>query len=293
MSDATSTQSGNDRQLTAAIADIRARIERFIQQSAGKAPVAVGAPTAPPPGKTVSRSMLQSLLGKPAATRTPPPTSPPSADAPPPPTENPSALAYLTDRLGLSPFERDVLLLCAAMELDTRIASLCARAHDDPSKPYPTFALALALFDQPSWDVLSPERPLRYWRLIEINQPAAQPLTTSALRADERIVNFLKGLNYLDDRLAPMFTPLPAETGPAELSPSQSAAVDLILARWQQAAADGPLPVAQLLGADPVSKQLVAGAAAARLRRYLYRLPVELLPAAPGELESLGRLWQR
>ena len=66
----------------------------------------------------------------------------------------------------------------------------------------------MALFDEPEWSALSPEGPLRHWRLIEINQPGAQPLTTSALRADERIVNFLKGLNYLDDRLSPSLSPL-------------------------------------------------------------------------------------
>src|SRR5215203_6939678 len=54
----------------------------------------------------------------------------------------PPALGILCSNLGLSKFEREILLLCAAIELDTRIASLCARAHDDPSRPHPTFALA-------------------------------------------------------------------------------------------------------------------------------------------------------
>ena len=36
----------------------------------------------------------------------------------------------------------------------------------------------------PVWEALSPERPLRHWRLIEINQPGAQPLT--AQRAARR-----------------------------------------------------------------------------------------------------------
>ena len=76
------------------------------------------------------------------------------------------------------------------------------------AKTYPTFALALAIFNDTSWDVVSPERPLRYWRLIDIHQPGAQPLTTSPLLADERIVNFAKGLNYLDDRLASLVAPL-------------------------------------------------------------------------------------
>jgi hypothetical protein len=72
------------------------------------------------------------------------------------------------------------------MELDTRIASLCARAQTASNRPYPTFALAMALIDDPAWDVVSPERPLRRLRLIEINQTGAQPLMTSAVKADER-----------------------------------------------------------------------------------------------------------
>src|SRR5712692_7831401 len=171
----------------------------------------------------------------------------------------PPALVVLSRRLGLSRFERDVLLLCIALELDTRIAALCAHAQDDASKPYPTFALALALFDSPSWDVLSPERPLRHWRLIEINQPGAQPLTTSPLRADERIVNYVKGLDYLDDRLTSLLAPLEVDENPAEPPPSQQTVVEAIARYWQQAVARSTaLPIIQLVGPDAPSKQLVA-----------------------------------
>src|SRR6266516_4211508 len=149
--------------------------------------------------------------------------------------ESPPALVVLSRRLGLSSFEQGVLLLCIAMELDTRTATLCARTQDDANKPYPTFALALALFDVPSWDVLSPERPLRHWRLIEINQPGAQPLTTSPLRADERIVNYVKGLDYLDDRLAAFVAPLEVDGGQIELPASQQALVQEIKRYWLQA----------------------------------------------------------
>jgi hypothetical protein len=102
------------------------------------------------------------------------------------------ALTMLAQRLSLSEFERNVLLLCAAVDLDPSIAGLCAQAQGDPSRAFPTFALAMMLFKDPSWDAMSPERPLRRWRLIEISQPGATPLTVSALRADERIVNYLK-----------------------------------------------------------------------------------------------------
>jgi len=192
----------------------------------------------------------------------------------------------------LSRFERDVLLLCAGIELDTRLAGLCALAQHDPRQTSPTFALALALFDDPAWDALSPERPLRYWRLLEITQPGAQALTTSPLRADERIVNYIKGLNVLDDRLTSLLTPFDAPARDA-LPPSQEAARAVVEQTLRLAAGSGTPPVVQLVGVDPLSKQLVAQQAARALDLNLYRLPVELLPQPAAELETLARLWQR
>ena len=147
-----SWQENNSRWLGAALAELRERLEEFSQKSASEN----GA--APKRFSTAPRQETN------------------------PDTETPSALELLSDRLGLSQFERNVLFLCTAMELDTRIAGLCARAQNDPQKNFPTFALALALFDGPSWDAVSPERPLRFWRLVEISQLGAQPLTASALR---------------------------------------------------------------------------------------------------------------
>ena len=110
--------------------------------------------------------------------------------------EPPPALVSLAELFDLSPFEQSILLLCAAMELDPDMADLCADAQQSiPERPYPTFALALALFDDEDRDAFSPDAPLRYWQLIEINQPPAQPLFTSALRIDEHIFNHLRGLN--------------------------------------------------------------------------------------------------
>jgi hypothetical protein len=220
--------------------------------------------------------------------------------------EPPPALHILAQRLGLSRFEQELLLLCATVELDTRIAGLCAQAQGDSNRAYPTFALGMALFDDPAWDALSPERPLRHWRLIEISQPGAQPLTTSPIRADERIVNYLKGLNYLDDRLTPLLIPfdIPIEiaqgrssdaedgsSNPPGLPPSQEALAEVAVQSLQIGAARPSL--IQLVGADAVSKQLVAGHVAGSLGLTLFRLPAESLTAQAGELETLARLWER
>lgn len=208
----------------------------------------------------------------------------------------PPALVTLSSVLGLTEFEQSLLLLCAAMELDTEITSFCAKIQGE-SQRYPTFALALSLFDHPIWDVVSPERPLRSWRLIEIHQSGAQPLTVSPIKADERIVNYLKGLNYLDDRLSALLSPvtLPvAADSPAELlAPSQQQVAETlaeqvdVIPHWYQ------VPLIQLLGSDRTSKQLVALAVAGQMGMPLYRMRVELLPTQAAELETLVRLWQR
>ncbi len=205
--------------------------------------------------------------------------------------EPPPALVELSLRLDLRPFEQKILLLCAAMELDPAAGPLCALAQRDARRPWPTFALALQLFDDPSWEALSPQRPLRYWRLIEVTQPPGQPLTASALHADERIVNCVKGLNYLDDRLEGFVTPVPRATG--QLPASQLAAAEEAAEGWGKASELGLEPVVQLLGPDQAAKLSVGAAAAARLGRHLYRIPVSLLPSQSAELETFARLWAR
>jgi len=203
----------------------------------------------------------------------------------------PPALHILAQRFGFSPFEREILLLCVGMELDPSMAEKCAQI--DSVHSYPTYSLALTLFDDPSWDALSPDRPLRYWRLLEINQPANTPLTTAGLRLDERILNFIKGLNYVDDRLAPYITPLPAAVQPGDLPPSQEEKAQEMLHHIQIASAWGRRPLVQLVGPDSESKQLVAARVAADLNLNVFRLPVGLLPVQVGELDNLARLWER
>jgi len=299
--DAAAWAEANAAYLSAALAWLRAKLEAF----AGPTPPAT--PLLPPPADTPAKTARFTWRGTPAKVTGAPliPDAPAAqaqaqarsvADLAPAAVDGitPPALVLLAQRLGLYPFEQDILLLCAAMELDTRIAALCARAQDDPARPYPSFALALALFADPAWGALSPERPLRYLRLVEIAQAGHQPLTASALRIDERIVNYLKGLNYLDERLGPLLTPLaPSPLTPdMPLPPSQRQAVDAVLQGMHGFDGAG-LPVLQLLGPDAPSKELVVQVLAAELGVQVYRLPAQQLPAHPPEIDALARLWQR
>ncbi len=206
-------------------------------------------------------------------------------------TDPPPALLMLAQNFGLSDFERDILLLCAALELDPDMAALCAATQGNGGRAYPTFALALQAFADPSWDALSPHRPLRYLRLLEINQPGATPLTAAALRADERIVNYIKGLNVLDERLSTLLAPDSSDA--PDLAPSQQSVADLIAANLKSSTGNGNLPVVELLGVDSGSKHDVALHICAAAQRQLHRISIDALPTNKAELENLARLWQR
>jgi hypothetical protein len=264
-------QRQNDAYLTAAVAWIRLRLLRLATRDMPASGRANG-PGNGPSDEEISRA---ATAMEDCARFDPPP-----------------AALILRSRCDLSIFELHTLMLCAAMELDTSIASLCAHAHKDPSKAYPTFALALALFPDATWDALSPERPLRSWRLIEIAQPVGVPLTVSPLRADERIVNYLKGLNHLDDRLAMFLTRLasPGQPQACALAPSQQAVADTLASTLSSRAAPD---LVHLLGPDSASKQGIACELAARFELSLYMMPAAVLPTSPAELEGLARIWRR
>jgi hypothetical protein len=286
-------QRQNEDYLAAALTWLRLRLQQFIEADGSE--VVTPQPDESSKATAISAKQQAQLSDAMAAM-----AAAEAADPPP-------ALVILSRLLGLSRFEMEILLLCAAMELDMRTAGLCARAHtrlkdsSDQPNPYPTFALALTLFDDPAWVALSPERPLRYWRLLEINQPGSQPLTTSPLRVDERIVNYLKGLNDPDDRLAPYLTLLDeadgngmgSEINPLPLPTSQQAVVDRIVELLKQGSQVKHIPLMQLTGSDAEGKQLIARRAAQALGLRLYHFGTDALPSQPADIEMFTRLWQR
>ena len=198
----------------------------------------------------------------------------------------PPALVMLSVALELTRFEADVLLLCAAMELDTRTGALCAAAHGDPRRAYPTFALAMALLDEPEWSALGPAGSLRSWRLIEPDGGSGEPLILRPLRIDERVVHFIKGHNVLDERLARLVRPVDLTAG--ETAPSQATVVEGLTA----AVGDGGALI-QLVGPNSASKRSVAADAAGDVGLHLFELAVSTLPTTSADAYELARLWRR
>ncbi|MEW2624194.1 ATP-binding protein [Streptomyces sp. NPDC048106] len=201
----------------------------------------------------------------------------------------PAPLDALVALFGLTPFERDIVLLTAADELDPTTAARCAAAAGDPQRSYPTFSLALAALGEPHWSALTPVAPLRRWRIVE---PADETrLTLSRLRLDERILHFLLDSPYLDARLHGR---LRRTTAPASLPPSYDLAASRLAEGWteQGRGPDAP-PVVEVTGGDQRSRAEIAAAAAVRRGLGLYAMSAEDVPADPAERDRLARLWQR
>jgi hypothetical protein len=200
----------------------------------------------------------------------------------------PAALDSLCLAFGLSPFERDLLLLCAGVELDSNFARLCASAQGNPQRPFPTFSLALAVLPEPHWSALTPAAPLRRWRLLEVG--AGEALTISPLRIDERVLHHLAGLSHLDIRLQGLIEPvLPV----AELAPSQLEVARRIAALWNHAQPFARQPVIQLCGEASGGQLAVAAHACAAAGLRLHRLGAADVPPSAAERDALARLWER
>jgi hypothetical protein len=200
---------------------------------------------------------------------------------------SPAAIDELTAAFGLSAFERDVLLLCAGVEMNAGLAARCAAVDGEGSRPFATFGLALAALQDPHWSAVTPVGPLRLWRLLDVKDEHA--LTTSRLVVDERVLHYLAGVNYLDPRLRPL---LRARTAPFAMADSHAGVVDAVVEAFQAAGPDLS-PIVQLVGDDSSGQEDVAFLAATRLGLQLLILRAADIPAGLHEADALSVLWHR
>ncbi|HEV2914386.1 MAG TPA: ATP-binding protein [Pyrinomonadaceae bacterium] len=261
----------NQRYLMAALSVVREALERHIARSKN------GRELEPRTAPTQVESAAQRALKEAAAAM-----------------PAPAALELMSTMFGLSGFERDLLLLCAGVELDSSFATVCAEAQGDPAHPFPTFSLALAALPEAHWSALTPAAPLRRWRLIEIgNGPA---LTLSQLRIDERILHYLAGVEHTDERLAGLIEHL-AEG--SELAASHHALAERIARLWSQpdnsgsSSGGGPLPLVQLCGDEVADKRAISVAACAAMGLRVASISARAIPTGLSELDGFIRLWGR
>jgi vesicle-fusing ATPase len=209
-------------------------------------------------------------------------------DAPPPPEPAETVFEPALDRVvrlfRLSPFERDVLLLAAAVELDGELAALAACLGGN-SDPRPTFALALSALPGAHWDALAPGSPLRRHRLLELTP--GPTLATRPLRIDERLLHYLTGIPAFDERLAGVVRPA---AGRPRLAPAQE---QLAAEAARTAAGAGSRVAVRFDGTDGDAQTGVAAALAEALGRRALHVSAAALPPPGAELAALARLVDR
>lgn len=199
----------------------------------------------------------------------------------------PAAIDLLADCCGLSPFEREVLLLCAGVEMDAQLAAQCERIAGDARRYGATFGLALAVLEAPHWSALAPVGPLRRWRLVEVDESAG--LTRARLRIDERILHYLAGVNYLDRRLLGL---LRGATPPSLMAEAHRAVCESVQ-NAPEMASTGEGPLVWLTGDDALGQSDVAAQVAAIRGVALYVLRAGDVPTGHAEIEALATLWER
>ncbi len=202
----------------------------------------------------------------------------------------PPAIERFCELFELTAFERQIVLLCAGVEMDSRLAASCGRAQGHPQRMCASFGLAMAAFAEPHWSALSPTRPLRRFRLVTVEP--GYGLTSAPLRIDERILHYLAGINTLDPRLESLLAASPdagamAFSMAAEHEAAATQATQA-LARYSEG-----WPVLHLCGDDADGQEDVAAVVARNLARQLFVVRMEDLPPVGIELDQFAVLWER
>ncbi len=198
------------------------------------------------------------------------------------------ALVNLCQTCNLSAFERDIILLCAGVELDSSWLELCGAIATNSKQGYPTFELARLVLEDAHWSAFLPSGALRHWQMVEIG--AGSTLLSSPLRLDERILHTLLGFSGLDERLASLFQ---QAKRPNFLVPSHHDLAKQMAATWQLYSQSETLPILQLCGIDRTTKQAIAAQACHLLKLPAYILSSKALPTGVNDLKEFVRLWER
>ena len=198
----------------------------------------------------------------------------------------PPALERIASAFGLTPFERELLLLCAGAELDQEVGHLLGVWHGVSSLARPTFACAMAVLDAGHLDALRPTGPLRQYELLQLAEPSAFMFSPLVLR--ERILHGLLGVDELDPLLRLYMS---RQTVFHEMAPSHEA-LAVSIAESLSRTSGTEMPAIVISGGDRWSKRGIAAVAAKLLGWPLYVFPGENMPSDLATREKLARIWE-
>jgi ATPase family associated with various cellular activities (AAA) len=188
----------------------------------------------------------------------------------------PYRVELLAERLGLSGFERKLLVMVAGFELDRALAA----ALGEP----PNAATALALFDDAHWSAFSPDAPLRRWGLVA---PSRSGFLQAPLMIDAALLPWLLGTVDVSST-APRTAIALRES--VALPGAYRACADTVVARLQGGSSD---PAFNLAGGDRAGRIAIAQAATEEAGLTPWLIEGSAIPVEPVERREWIRLWER
>jgi hypothetical protein len=205
------------------------------------------------------------------------------------------AIDLLVHVCQLTPFARDLLLLCLAPHLDPAFERLYGYAQDDVTRQCVTAFLAFSLFAPDEASILQaresllPHMPLRRLRLISHEREGSAGQSYDALRLAERTRDYLLGVNRIDERVGAWLQPMTASL----LTPSHETLVGSIAAEVRAGAAVDGWPLINLVGAAGSGTRSVAKAICEKLRLSAFELNSGWFAPRHAEREEDFRLLER
>jgi hypothetical protein len=202
--------------------------------------------------------------------------------------ESRSPVETIAGLFRLSRFECDVLLMALAAEIDPAFERLYAYAQDDAARRYVTPHLAVSLLcsDEVETALASflPGGVLRRYALISMDDgDSATGLVSRALRIDERITQYLLGVDRLDERVAAVLLPV----GPAAQTPKGIEAANQLTNLLMAPGGPSRWKALHLSGPPDAGKRAVAAAVCERLGLRLCAVDSARLHASGSRRELL------
>jgi hypothetical protein len=189
------------------------------------------------------------------------------------------SIDQLAESFELSPFERDIALLCFASELDPRFRV---------DAPAVTIGTVLETLPGANWSALDAGAPLRSWGIVVADPVPA--LADSPLRLAGDVLRFLMGFDPRIEAEGP-FSRVPEP--PLRVAGQLRTAEEVALTIARTYAVTGGTPAVELHGAGEEERLAIASTCAELLGAVIAGANVRDLPPPGEELDRLLRTWSR
>lgn len=203
------------------------------------------------------------------------------------------AIDYLAVRFGLNDFERDVLLLAMAPELEPGMERLFAYLQDDATRKFLTADLACSLLEdgESAGSVrqsFQANSPLRRWRLVSL-ETGGGGLNGGALRVEPSVAQYILGTPSIDDRCQGVLS-----REPHHAISNAHYRVASQLAQWLTSSTNARCSILINLVGQPDSGRFAVASTLADIAGWnLLTVDAESLPAHAGERRDLIALLER